>query len=73
MTAEQALFRCVFVEYGDDPIASRVNVPDEMQKGNVLLCTFPGFWKIVKEDKQDVWVPIKKATAELESAFIMSH
>jgi hypothetical protein len=69
MTTEQAIFRCVFVEEGDDPVTARVDVLDERQKGPVFICTFPGVWRMTRDENQEIWVPIKRATAELRNAF----
>jgi hypothetical protein len=69
MTEEQSIFRCEWVQCGDDPVEHVVDVVDETQSGKVYLCTFPGFWRVIRDDERVRWVPVRKATAELQNAF----
>jgi len=69
MTAELGLFLCKWVERGSDPGSERAKVVDESQKGKIMLCTFPGFWKRIREDGKESWIPIVFPRVELESAF----
>lgn len=69
MTAEQAIYRSIFVSHGSDPKLQAVNVVDSKQRGPVYLCTFPAFWRAIKKDDAVMWTPLVKASAELQSAF----
>lgn len=69
MIVEPGLFWCKWVDIGSDPVNERAKVVDESQKGKVALCTFPGFWKRVRQDKCENWIPIILPWVELESMF----
>jgi hypothetical protein len=69
MTGEQALFRCQIVETGRTPSESDIQVADDKQSGNVFMCTFPFFARLIWDDGKERLVPVVKASVELESAY----
>lgn len=70
MTEEQTMFRCTFVDPGMEPLLTLMHVADHRQKGQVALCTFPGFWRVAKQsDEGESWVALMKPCVELQSAF----
>jgi hypothetical protein len=71
MTEEQAMFRCVMIEAGRPPSESSVQIAGEGQSGNVFMCTFPMFARLVRDEGKGKLVPVYvvKACVELESAF----
>jgi hypothetical protein len=69
MTEEQALFHCHIIEAGRPPSESSIQVADDAQSGNVFLCTFPLFARLIRDEWSERLVPVVKASAELESAF----
>ena len=71
MTEEQAMFRFTFVDPGTEPSLNLMHVADDRQKGQVALCTFPGFWRVTKEtdEGEQLWLPLVKPCVELQNAF----
>jgi len=69
LTVEQMVFRSSFVDHGTDPKQVAVDVVDERQTGRVLLCTFPGFWRLVRVDGRVQQMALRRPSVELHSAF----
>ena len=68
MVTEQCLFQCFMVKTGTKS-NERIRVEDINQTGPVLLCTFPGFGKTVRDGEKETFVCLVKATVDLDSAF----
>ena len=69
MSEEQALYRCFWIDYGEEYNENCTEVTNEDETGRVLLCTFPGLARTIKKDNQVSDVLVVKARAMLESAF----
>jgi len=67
MTQEQAIFRSFFLISGYQPTEAEASVTNAEQTGNVFMCTFPGFYKKVRDEKQDHNIIMVKANVDLES------
>lgn len=51
MTEEQGLFQCFLAEVGDEPEEKlMIKVADQKQTGRVIMCTFPGFRRMINDD-----------------------
>jgi hypothetical protein len=73
ITVEQALYECFWVDCGEDFEEEVVDVVEEESGGKVLLCTFPGLRRTVKEGDKISSVIVVKASGALESAFITKN
>ena len=71
ITEEQAMVRCIMIEAGRPPSESKVQIVEEGQSGNVFMCTFPMFGKVIRDEGEEKLVPIFKGYVELDSAFGM--
>lgn len=69
ITEEQALFRCHIIEAGRPPSESSIHVADDSQSGDVFMCTFPLFARLIRDEWNERLVPVVKASVELESGF----
>lgn len=67
MVEEHTLYHCFWIDSGDEFQETRVEVTDEEPTGRVLICTFPGLARTIKEDKELSEVIVVKASATLES------
>ena len=67
MTQERAIFRSYFLKAGHQPTEVEASVPNTEQTGNVFMCTFPGFYKKVRDGKQTIQIVMVKANVELQS------
>ena len=68
MTAEQAIYRCVFVERGRNGLDDNyLRVVDgDQATGSVLMCTFPGLLRLTVRDSQKEFVPVVKVDVKME-------
>lgn len=73
MTQEQALYHCFCPESGQIFNDFYVEVSDEEQAGTVLACTFPGLARTIKKDDKELHVVVVKASAVLESTFVVKQ
>ena len=73
MSEEQALYHCLWNDYGEEYKENCVEVTNEDEMGRILLCTFPGLTRTIKKDNQVSEVLVVKARAMLESAFEMEE
>lgn len=69
MTVELTLYHCFWINCGEEFMEDCVEVIDEEAAGRVLLCTFPGLARTIKEEKQMSKFIVVKASATLEKAF----
>jgi hypothetical protein len=69
MTEEQALYRCFWIDYGEEYNDNTTEVTNEDETGRVLLCTFPALARTIKQGNVVSNVLVVKARAMLESAF----
>lgn len=70
ITVEQALYECFWVDCGEEFKEEVVDVVEEEPTGKILLCTFPGLGRTVKEGDNISSVTVVKASATLESSFV---
>ena len=66
ITEEQALYDCFWVDCGAQFKEELVEVVEEEPSGKILLCTFPGLARTVKEDDKISTITVVKASAILE-------
>ena len=70
LTEEQVLYEFFWVDCGSGFEEERVDVVEEEPVGKVLLCTFPGLSRTVKEGDKIVSITVVKASGILESSFM---
>lgn len=72
MTQEKAIFLCKMIIVGSALDHRFMELPDEDQKGDVIMCTFPLFSRKVMDDEATGYIFLIKAEVELENAFQIS-
>jgi hypothetical protein len=70
MSEERMVFHCYWVHGGEQYDEEYVEIEGE-ETGPISICTFPGLERIVKREESDSIVWAVKASALLESAFII--
>jgi hypothetical protein len=70
ITEEQVLYDCFWVDCGSVFEEECVDVVEEDPSGKVLLCTFPGLCRTIKEGDKISEITVVKASAILESSFV---
>jgi hypothetical protein len=73
MTQEQALYQCFCPDSGQAFDDRYAEVSDEEQAGTVLACTFPGLARTIKKDDKALYIVVVKASAVLESTFVVKE
>ena len=67
MTEEQAFYNCFLVNAGQNASGHLTNIMDERQTGRTLMCTFPGFERLIRKEGHTQRFIVAKANVELES------
>ena len=69
MVEEQALYQVFWVDCNEQFQEHRVEVVDDEPSGRVLLCTFPGLERMIRNEKEDSQITVVKASGFLKSSF----
>jgi hypothetical protein len=69
---EQAVYQCYWVQCGEHFDAEMMDISGE-ESGLVCICTFAGLARSIRNDDGKAIVRAVKASAVLESAFIMQN
>ena len=68
MIEEHTLFQCFMADCGDNFDERLFEVDDERPTGRVLLCTFPGLARTIKQHNQRIEIIVAKARASVDMA-----
>lgn len=67
LTREKAIYKSYIADGGSQPEPLKMDYFSDGQSGNVFLCTYPGFFKLVHNGNKVTAQPLVKASVELES------
>lgn len=69
MVEELAVYQCFWYNSGENFDARHIRLATDTERGMLLMCTFPGLARTIRNEKGLLRICVVKASAKLDSVF----